>query len=52
MESPIFLDHHSTTPIDPDVLSEMIPFLTQNFGNASSNHIFGQEERTQRAVKS
>ena len=49
MESPIFLDHHSTTPIDPDVLSEMIPFLTQNFGNASSNHIFGQEAR--RAVE-
>ena len=49
MESPIFLDHHSTTPIDPDVFSEMIPFLTQNFGNASSSHIFGQEAR--RAVE-
>ena len=50
MESPIFLDHHSTTPIDPDVLSEMIPFLTQNFGNASSNHIFGQSRNRWRKL--
>lgn len=40
----IFLDYHSTTPVDPRVLDAMIPFFTQHFGNASSrNHKFGWE---------
>jgi cysteine desulfurase len=39
---PIFMDYHSTTPVDPRVLAEMLPFFTENFGNAASrSHIFG-----------
>lgn len=39
---PIYLDNHSTTPMDPRVLEHMVPFFVQNFGNASSkNHCFG-----------
>jgi cysteine desulfurase len=40
----IYLDHHATTPVDPQVLSAMLPFFTQQFGNPSSRqHVFGQE---------
>jgi len=36
------MDYHSTTPVDPRVLDEMLPFFTEDFGNAASrNHAFG-----------
>jgi cysteine desulfurase len=39
---PIYMDHHATTPLDPRVLETMIPFYTEEFGNASSiDHIYG-----------
>ncbi len=39
---PIFMDNHSTTPLDPRVLEKMMPYLTSEFGNAASrNHVFG-----------
>jgi len=39
----IYLDHSATTPLDPQVLKKMQPYLTEIFGNASSVHSFGQE---------
>jgi len=38
------LDHHATTPVDPRVLDEMMPYFTENFGNASSlDHPYGYD---------
>jgi len=39
---PIFMDNHSTTPVDPRVLDAMLPYFREDFGNAASrNHPFG-----------
>ena len=37
----IYLDHHATTPMAPDVLAAMIPFFTEHFGNPGSPHAYG-----------
>jgi hypothetical protein len=43
-DRPIFLDHHSTTPVHPRVLQAMLPYFTEKFGNAASiNHVYGTE---------
>jgi cysteine desulfurase len=41
----VYLDYNSTTPVDPEVLAAMLPFLAENFGNASSIHSPGQAAR-------
>jgi cysteine desulfurase len=42
--SPIYLDYHATTPVDPRVADRVLHFMTTAFGNASSiDHIYGDE---------
>jgi cysteine desulfurase len=39
---PVYLDYNATTPVDERVLAEMLPWFTQNFGNAASrSHLYG-----------
>jgi len=42
---PIYLDHNSTTPLAPEVLEAMMPYLTEHYGNPSTGHVFGKAAR-------
>jgi cysteine desulfurase len=41
----IYMDYSATTPVRKEVLDEMIPFFSENFGNPSSLHTYGQEAK-------
>ncbi len=41
MQNPIYLDYNASTPVDPRVLQEMLPYLKEKFGNPSSSHSYG-----------
>jgi len=43
MAKPIYLDNNATTPVDSRVLDAMYPYFGRDFGNASSDHLYGEE---------
>ena len=43
--APIYLDHAATTPVRPEVVEAMLPFLTERAGNPSSVYAYGREAR-------
>jgi len=44
-DRPIYLDHNATTPLLPEVLEAMLPFLADHHGNPSSSHAYGKRAR-------
>jgi hypothetical protein len=48
-DDPVYLDHNATTPVLPEVVDAMLPYLREHFGNPSSSHVYGQ--RTRAAVE-
>ena len=45
MTNRIYFDNAATTPLDPEVLETMMPYLTEKFGNPSSIYSYGRESR-------
>jgi cysteine desulfurase len=41
-EDPIYLDYNATTPLLPEVVDAMLPYLREHFGNPSSRHLYGK----------
>jgi len=42
MNDPIYLDHNASTPVQPEVVEAMLPWLKEHFGNPSSTHVYGR----------
>src|SRR5262245_8699643 len=43
---PVYLDYNATTPLLPEVVEAMLPYLREHFGNPSSEHEVGRRART------
>lgn len=41
MRTPVYLDYNATTPVAPQVVEAMLPYLVEHFGNPSSSHVYG-----------
>ena len=41
-DGPIYLDYNATTPVLPEVVDAMLPYLREHFGNPSSGHVYGR----------
>lgn len=46
MPGPLYFDHNATTPLLPEVVDAMLPYLTTHFGNPSSAHAYGREAKS------
>lgn len=46
MSAPVYFDHNATTPLEPLVRQAMLPWLSPQFGNASSRHDYGRAARS------
>ena len=46
MKKPIYLDYNSTSPVNEQILKEMLPIFTEMYGNPSNeNHVHGEQAR-------
>jgi cysteine desulfurase len=45
MEKPVYLDYNATTPIDPEVANDMLPYIQTFFGNPSSSYAIGRSSK-------
>ena len=45
MRDPIYLDFNATTPLLPEVVDAMLPYLREHFGNPSSGHVYGRRAK-------